>query len=267
MDIKMQRVEVFEDTMKWIESDSRLKEAVKNTQSKTKLYKAQEIPKISEVDAKRDMRVTVTKERSFEAAIRLKNLDKKVAVLNFASATNPGGGVTRGSNAQEEALCRCSTLYPCLNTTYLWKNYYTFHRNRHDTLYTDACIYTPGIQIIKTDTRVPERTNDWCEVDVISCAAPNLRFSNKITGKALLELHKQRAKKILQIAIVNGDDCVVLGAFGCGAFENPPEIVARAYKEVLPEYKGYFDEIRFAVYCTPKDTTNCDVFSRTMKGI
>lgn len=267
MDVKLQRVEIFEDTMKWIESDSRLKEAVKNTLSKTKLYKAQEMPKIPGLDGKRDMKITVTKERSFEAAMNFKALDRKVAVLNFASATNPGGGVTRGSNAQEEVLCRCSTLYPCLNTSYLWKNYYIFHRNRHDTLYSDACIYKPGIKIIKTDTVIPERMAEWYEVDVISCAAPNLRLKNEITGKELLELHKRRARKILQVAIANSADCLVLGAFGCGAFQNPPATVARAYKEVLSEYKGYLDEVCFAVYCSPRDTTNYDIFRSTMKFI
>lgn len=64
----------------------------------------------------------VTKSKTFEAAMRLRKErpDAKIAVLNFASATNPGGGVKSGSSAQEESLCRCSTLYPTLNQRKLW---------------------------------------------------------------------------------------------------------------------------------------------------
>lgn len=102
---------------------------------------------------------------------------RKIAVLNFASATKPGGGVINGSSAQEESLCRCSTLYPTLDRRFLWQSYYDVNRAAGDVLHTDACIYSPGIVICKTDENFPERMpqEDWVTVDVISCAAPNLR--------------------------------------------------------------------------------------------
>ena len=56
----------------------------------------------------------------------------------------------------------------------------------------------------------------------------------------------------------------MLGAFGCGAFRNDPNIVARAYRDIFPEFDGYFREIRFAVYCLPHDRTNFDVFRRLL---
>ncbi|HBR75644.1 MAG TPA: TIGR02452 family protein, partial [Cyanobacteria bacterium UBA11159] len=39
---------------------------------------------------------------------------KKIGVLNFASAKNPGGGFLRGTQAQEESLARSSALYKSL---------------------------------------------------------------------------------------------------------------------------------------------------------
>ena len=44
---------------------------------------------------------------------------------------------------------------------------------------------------------------------------------------------------------------LILGAFGCGAFQNPPEVVARAYKEVL----AVFETGEFAVYCLKREQT------------
>ena len=48
---------------------------------------------------------------------------------------------------------------------------------------------------------------------------------------------------------------LILGAFGCGAFQNPPEVVARAYKEVLAEFEYDFDTVEFAVYCLKREQT------------
>lgn len=276
MNIRSKLVYVFEDTMKWIKENSELKSAVERSISKTKLYLEQDYPDVSQEENKFETTISVSREKTFEAARRLRKKypDSQIAVHNFASATNPGGGVTRGYKAQEESLCRCSTLYPTLNTDYLWKNYYMFHRERHDALYTDACIFSPNILIIKDDSDDNNRltSEEWCEVDVLTCAAPNLRsdpvnYMNPGTGSAvaltndeLLNLHKKRAEHILTIAAANSDEVLVLGAFGCGAFRNDPKIVAQAYKEVIEEFNGYFRHIEFAVYCREWEKTNFDTF-------
>ena len=202
------------------------------------------------------------------------NPGKKIAVHNFASATNPGGGVVRGSTAQEECLCRCSTLYPVLNTPQLQECFYGFHKKQKDVRYTDACIYSPGILIFKKDIDFPERLPeaDWQEVDVITCAAPNLRPSPynrmnpgsgetiRVSDRELLELHMSRARHMLSVAAAHRADILVLGAFGCGVFQNNPRIVAQAYKNILPKFDGQFSKVEFAVYCSPRDTKNYESF-------
>ena len=280
MNRKEQNIAVFEDTMNWIEREPALSGAVQNSIAHTVLYPAQQIPDLPESSSRSKTKVTVTPQRTFEAAqdLLIRYPGSRAAVLNFASATNPGGGVTRGSSAQEEALCRCSTLYPCLTTPELDRKYYRFHKEQQDVRYTDACIYVPDIKIIKTDTDSPKRLPEtrWQAVDVICCAAPNLREKPynrmnpgegraiKVSNNELLDLHRQRARKILSVAAANNVDCLVLGAFGCGAFQNDPNIIAQAYRNIFPEFDGYFRVIRFAVYCPPHDRTNFDVFRRLL---
>jgi uncharacterized protein (TIGR02452 family) len=58
----------------------------------------------------------------------------------------------------------------------------------------------------------------------------------------------------------------ILGAFGCGAFKNPPEVVVAAMQNVVREYKNLFETIEFAVYCG-SDDTNYQVFKRYLDGI
>lgn len=282
MNNRDQLVQVFEDTEKWYKENKRLAEAVNSAREATRVYGADDYPELPPVKDGTVTEVTITASRTFEAAMRLikKNPGERVAVHNFASATNPGGGVTRGSRAQEECLCRCSTLYPVLNSKPLWDSFYNFHRQRHDVRYTDTCIYSPGILIIKTDTDEPKRMPEtqWQQVDVLTCAAPNMRenpnnamnpgrdVAARVSDKELLELHKSRARHMLTIAAANGVDVLVLGAFGCGAFQNKPEIVARAYKEIIGEFQGRFAKIEFAVYCSPRDTMNYEVFKRVLSG-
>ena len=70
----------------------------------------------------------------------------------------------------------------------------------------------------------------------------------------------KRTKKILSIAKKEREDIVILGAFGCGAFRNPPWIVAEAMKEAIKEFEYDFKTIEFAIYCPTNNTLNYDVF-------
>lgn len=193
-------------------------------------------------------------------------------MLNFASATNPGGGVAWGSTAQEECLCRCSTLYANLIVKENWDRFYAPHRQQHNQLYNDDCIYTPDVLVFKSDTRFPQMMDqeDWLQVNVITCAAPNLRPDKdgtervKVTNSELKELHKKRMRRILTIAASRQNDVVILGAYGCGAFRNPPEVVAEAMKEVVQEFLHHFKVIEFAVYCSPRDEQNYIAFKKVL---
>ena len=150
-----ENVIVFKDTENLCKTNPRISEAVKRSTSAQKL--------ILEGDKLEDQKkglyedvanVIVTKKRTFEAAAAYKN--QHVAVHNFASASNPGGGVTKGANAQEECLCRCSGLYFCLNTPAMWDGFYKPHRDAHDPIHNDDIIYTPRVTVFKTDTATPQ---------------------------------------------------------------------------------------------------------------
>lgn len=255
-------VDIFKDTVAMMKAPD-LQESIKFSQAYTKMYILQN-ESFNRPEFTRQMEVSVTNHRTFEAAVLIheKFPDKRIGVLNFASATNPGGGVESGSSAQEESLCRCSTLYPALDRKELLEKYYDFHRNRHNPLYTDRCIYTPGIQIIKTDTDYPERLNpsQYISVDVITCAAPNLRHAEDVSNEKLEQLHLSRGRRILNVAVENKIDCLVLGAFGCGAFRNDPHVVAQAYAKLMKEFKGAFDLVEFAVFYWGKEITNYQAF-------
>jgi uncharacterized protein (TIGR02452 family) len=269
-----ERIAVFKDTMSRIESDSRLQQAVSSSIASQVFYPEGQTIALPTPPYAEPAQVIVTKNRSFEAARPYAEKGLKVAVLNFASSTAPGGGVTKGARAQEECLCRVSTLYPCLNDKTMWDAFYTPHRAAKNPLHNDDIIYTKDVVVIKDDDHHPLEHS--FTVDVISCAAPTLReeTTNRynpsdgehvdVTPEELLAIHEKRGRLILESAAVNGAEALILGAFGCGAFKNDPAIVAQAYANILPEYLHYFRTIEFAVYCRPRSSQNYDAFNQTL---
>ena len=204
-------------------------------------------------------KITVTKERSFESAMRVINETKqKTAVLNFADAITPGGLVWVGATTQEECLCRESTLYSAISQDRFRKLYYGFNdRHNLELIGSDAIIYTPNSIIFKTDEELPVlmEKEQWVTVDIITCAAPN-NYNLTLGDDVIYNLQKQRAEKILKCAFQNGAKNIITGAFGCGAFMNEPSSVARAWRDsiIKIENQGYhFNNIVFAIYCKNKN--------------
>ncbi|MDD6954897.1 MAG: TIGR02452 family protein [Solobacterium sp.] len=276
MSAREERVKIFEDTMDWINTDKDLSDSVNNAKNHTEIFYEDDYPEFNQKNIC-DTQITVTRHRSFEAAIKLHKTDitSKIAVLNFANAFHAGGGVTTGSSAQEESLCRTSTLYPLIYRKYLRDTFYKHHFERNNPKATDSLIYTEGVIICKTDEDLPQRMKkeDWVKVDVITCAAPDLRKKSNMHASIinngtymndaeLFGYHIKRAVHILSCAAAKGADTLVLGAFGCGAFQNNPETVAKAYKTVLEIFPNVFRRIEFAIYCPPQDDTNYQVFKK-----
>lgn len=281
---RQENLQVFLDTEKQVKNNKVLSEAVKYSGSHQivipeymSVSDMMPITNGTEENGKKSADILISKKRTYEAASYYR--DKMVCVHNFASATNPGGGVTKGSSAQEECLCRCSTLYFNLNTSDMWAGFYSPHRKAQDPLHNDDCIYTPKVTVFKTDTAEPKLMpeKDWFRVNVVTCAAPNLRLmpSNamntgdgmkhvKLSDRKLYELQIKRLSRIMDIAVAGGNEVVILGAFGCGAFENNPEIVAKASKDVVTKYMTCFETIEFAIYCSPRDEQNYRIFKRVL---
>ena len=278
MNIRERNVEIFNDTLNVIKNSEKLSKSVEEIIKNQKLILESEKLDISSVDRKKDAKVILSKKRTLEAASAY--IGKKICVHNFASATNPGGGVTKGANAQEECICRCTDLYLCLNTNEFLQKFYGEHRKAHNPIYNDDIIYSPCVDVFKTDTKEPEimNENDWYKVDILTCAAPNLRSmpSNvmnpdsgdkavKLTDDELIKILEPRVRKIFDVASFYKNDVLILGAFGCGAFMNPPQLVAEVFKKVMKDYIRKFEVIEYAVYCRDFETKNYDEFYKIFK--
>lgn len=279
IDRRTKNAGIFRDTEYRYKSDSELIAIVQESTQKQVFISGTSALNITSQPKTDKAKVVVSGKRSLEAAEEYAKQGKKVCVLNFASATNPGGGVVNGSSAQEECICRCTTLYPCLNTDDLWMEFYKPHRKGANPLYNNDCIYTPNVCVFKSDINFPEPLprDQWWKVNILTCAAPNLRErpSNlmnpqagykqaKLTPAELESLLASRIRRIFEVAIANDNDVLILGAFGCGAFRNPPEIVAKVFYNVMQDFIGYFDTIEYAVYHTEREVANYEAFQKIM---
>ena len=215
--------------------------------------------------------IILTTDRTLEAISKNyipNDKNYKIGVLNFASAKKPGGGVWTGARAQEESICRASTLYPCLNTEYLKDNYYSYHIEKKSEN-TNRIIYIPNILVFKSDNNVFSEMldeKDWYNIDIITCPAHNQR-AYKVQYEKLKEINYYKIKAIIECAVENDVDNLILGAYGCGAFGNDPQLVSETFKKILidEEYYKYFENVHFAIVTTLNDAKNLNEFKHTFE--
>ena len=169
---------------------------------------------------------------------KAKELGPECVILNMASSFKPGGGVIKGAKAQEEDLCRRSNLYPSL-----------LHFEDKYPIPKFGGIYTKDIQVFRSVGQY----NLLHEPFFCSCISfPGIKLEDPANigneEKFMINL-KGKIRGILRIAVLKKHGKLVLGALGCGAYKNPPDLVAKAFKEVLEEkeFEDRFEEICFAI--------------------
>jgi uncharacterized protein (TIGR02452 family) len=205
----------------------------------------------------------VTAEGSMQAARRLHLAGAdRIAVLNFASARNPGGGYLGGAKAQEEDLCRSSLLYPCLLQA---PDYYTAHRASDDLLYSHRVIWSPDVPVHRGDDGRLLRKPYL--VSFLTCPAPNagqaLRRDPGLRDRIRQALN-ERAERVLTVAGHHGARHLVLGAWGCGVFRNDPREVAESFHTHLTgdgALSGVFECVVFAVWDRSPESANRAAFA------
>ena len=192
----------------------------------------------------------VRNETTLSAARRLivERQLKNVLCLNFASAKNPGGGYLGGSQAQEESLARCSALARILESK--WE-YYEVHRACGTALYTDHMILAPDVPVFRADDGT--LLDRPYLLSFVTSPAVNAGAVVKNEPSRVEDIEKSmivRIDKLLRLAAARGYQHLILGAWGCGVFQNDPAMIAKLFAEALGDggfYDNLFASITFAV--------------------
>ncbi|MDE6016957.1 MAG: TIGR02452 family protein, partial [Acetatifactor sp.] len=192
---------------------------------------------------------------------------KEILVLNLANPVHPGGGVRNGARAQEEDLCRKSSLLLSLESRSA-SRYYEYNESLHTYMGSDALIFTPKVEIIRDENG--ELLDDTVIVAVVTCAAPKVSFGKEGMSEDEYEkLVYNRIMGMLKCSAYFGYRNLVLGAWGCGAFGNDAHVISDLFYKALKEIKynglreeSLFRRIDFAVLDRTEDQYNFKEFYR-----
>lgn len=230
-----------------------IKKAVAACLAGTRLYSPEELEEIRQRILSQpynfaETAIEVVNETTLSGISRLVGMGEgRIAVLNFASAKNPGGGFLNGSEAQEESLARSSALHA--SQFRAW-DFYQKHRDSPSLLYSDSMIASPGCPVIRDDDggllEKPQL------VDFITSPAPNAGAAadNHPEELPLIpEAFLRRSGYVLALAASMGCENLVLGAWGCGVFRNDPALVTAVFRDHLrgEVWRGRFKRIVFSV--------------------
>ena len=194
-----------------------------------------ELDKYQQVNA--DPVIEFFNQDTLDVAQSLVKQDYYPMVLNMASKFKPGGGVRTGKTAQEEVIFRRS-------------NAFMTHPPEWYPLEQFDVIYSPLVYVVKDSDYNYLNNNEFA---ISMLAVPAVRNPKLVEGKYREDdeyIMRKKIESIFIIGILQGTDSLVLGALGSGAYNNPPEEVAKIYKEYLNKYSKYFKKIVFGILST-----------------
>lgn len=216
-------------------------------------------------EARFETEITVVNCTSLEACNTLAN--ENPMCLNFASAKNPGGGFLGGASAQEESLARSSGLYPTLTAH---PEYYAKNKAHKSCIYLDYMIYSPKVPVFKNDAG--DLLDEPQLVSFITAPAVNagiVKSRRSNSEKEIKEVMERRIQRVLQLSYEKGHKNLVLGAWGCGVFQNDPNMVAKLFAKALREggiYHNVFKKVVFAVLDRAENTKRFHAFQHHLLG-
>lgn len=170
-----------------------------------------------------------------------------MAVLAFASFTNPGGGYIQGYMGQEATLCADSYLYNVLDKQRKWYGE-NRRRNINCELYRNRALVVPAVRF--------DRNHVHAYADVIVAAAPNAKRARqeyRVGDDALLDALRDRIRFVLAICDELGREKLVLGAWGCDNNGFDAEAVAELFRKELASGDFKVKQVFFAVPSTRWD--------------
>lgn len=170
-----------------------------------------------------------------------------MAVLAFASFTNPGGGYIQGYLGQEATLCADSYLYNVLDKQRKWYGE-NRRRNINCELYRNRALVVPAVRF--------DRNHVHAYADVIVAAAPNAKRARqeyRVGDDALLDALRDRIRFVLAVCDELGREKLVLGAWGCDNNGFDAEAVAELFRKELASGDFKVKQVFFAVPSTRWD--------------
>ncbi len=199
------------------------------------------------------------------ARLLMQQGEQNLLCLNFASAKNPGGGFLGGAEAQEENLAKASSLYPGLITQMA---HYEAGRAFKSCLYRHDMIYSPAVVFFRDDTYA--LADQAFTMSVITSAAVNagvVKRSETQNIAQIVPVMQQRARFVLRLALARGHRSIILGAWGCGVFQNDPQMVAQIFVNLLTQDQEFSQQFKRVIFAVPiaKRDKNHEAFFNTVK--
>jgi uncharacterized protein (TIGR02452 family) len=257
------RAKIFQDTIKRVQAGAySIDEISIHIQNDNVIESAEyfEKPDSLPTGTNYDTKFAVINADCLETAYLLLQSALNPCVLNLASRQNPGGGVLNGAGAQEENIFRRSNLFLSLYQFAPYANEYGIRKNQkqYPLNRNSGGIYSANITVFRGSEK-----HGYCllkkpfKISVVSVAAinhPTTVQKNNLfyLTDDMIEPTKEKIRTILRIAWKYNHDSLVLGAFGCGAFGNPPNHVAELFKAVFSEFE-FINKFKVVVFAILED--------------